>query len=62
MGKKSKKNRPIDGDYIVDDRLNMELLFEDIDKMTDKEFENFQKMVKRNGKYPNLYSLTGNWK
>ena len=53
---------PIKGDYIVDDRLNMKLLREDIEKMTEKEFEEFVKMVERNGKYPNKYSLTGNWK
>lgn len=62
MGKKSKGNMPIKGDYIVDDRLNMKLLREDIEKMTEKEFEEFLKMVERNGKYPNKYSLTGNWK
>ncbi len=62
MGKKSKRNMPIEGDYIVDDRLDIKLLLKDIAKMTDKEFEEFQKMVERNGKYPNKYSLTGNWK
>lgn len=44
-------------DYVIDDRLDDEKLRLDIDKMTDTEFEEFQKKVQAEGKYPDKYYL-----
>lgn len=42
-------------DYIVDDRLNENMLRLDIAQMTDEEFEKFEEEVQKEGKYPDKY-------
>lgn len=49
------KNKTMD--YICDDRLNEEMVGRDIEEMTDKEFEDFQKELKEKGNYPKKYYL-----